>query len=215
MFPSNRSRVRFSLRTLLIVFVMVALALATIVSTWRLQRAEREVQRVREIYGVGSPNRYEMTAIGESDLQVNGADSFYLVRLDQPQNFRLQSDFYNGARQKGKQVFIDLHETDYEFALWYSAKPTGSTFHIRPLKGHPTSLTLPLKPAIGDKVYRYPMGVNSTIDSRPFLIYIFCPADLEDEPNFQWIGQDEQKLKDWCDKYQAKAAYFKFQNIVQ
>jgi len=31
---------------------------------------------------------------------------------------------------------------------------------------------------------------------------------LAEVPNFQWIGLDEQKLKAWCDEYQAHAVYF-------
>lgn len=206
---------RFSLRTLLLGFVIVGLALTTLLTTWKLQEAEREIERVWAYYGVGGPNRFEMTAIGEMGLGVKSNNSFNLVRIDAPTEVRLQVHVYDGSSQKAKQDHLELGENDFEFALWYSRKPSGRVFNVRPLKGYTTRFTLPGKPPAEEKVFRYPVGVNSTMDDLPFLIYIFCPVELADEPNFQWIGQDVEKLKSWCEKYQCKTVYFKFEKLTK
>lgn len=207
---------RFSLRTLLVVFVIVGLALATMVSTWRLQQAEREIERIRNAYGAGGPNRYRMNLVGEFGPYFSKRSNFQIIRLDEPAEYRLALNFYDGATRQGRQETVPLTEEDHEIAIWQSATQPNQQINIHSLKSLNRVFKYSLHLQRNTALFRYPNStLDGTIDDGPFLIYAFCPANSHDPPNFQWIDRDEGKLHAWCDKFKTQCVEFKFERLVK
>ena len=113
----RRQKVRYSLRTILIAFLIVELVLATVLTTWRLQQAEREIERVKAKYGVGGPNRYVMSSIGDPSGQIGDGCRSHGVRMDAPEDFALKIISYDSFT---KQVSIEskqLTKDDLVYAI--------------------------------------------------------------------------------------------------
>lgn len=62
----------------------MALSLTTVVSTWKLRQAREESQRVRKIFGVGGPNRFESSLIADPAINPHRRAGLQLIRLDHP-----------------------------------------------------------------------------------------------------------------------------------
>ena len=199
---------RFSLRTLLIVFVVVGLALATILSTWKLQRVEREVQHLYDAYGAGGPGSYRMVTVGEEGNADFG--DLRLLNVDAPQNYQVHGVYYDGATKRLQRQPIGLYDSDFQFALWHSTSSGKQEFYLQSVKNYSKVNSYMLHLPADEVVYSYPVHAQGTVSDAPFLLYVLCPAGLKDEPNFQWMDRDLEKIKAWCDKYQSKVVYFEF-----
>jgi hypothetical protein len=205
--------VRFSLRTILLAFVLVGLALATVMSALKMWEAEAESKRVRRAYGLGGPHRYRLTYLGPMASSVKDSVGIHLVRVDDPDDYVIQVFLYDRDGLKSLVETIEFPAVDLEFAIW---KTLNHTMTVESLRVPEMSWEIRSALTKEEEVYSYPYeGAEGEIKPGPFLTYFFCPPKVMNETNFQQTALDEAKLKAWCQKYQTESIRFEFIHVPQ
>jgi hypothetical protein len=204
----RKRALKFSLRTILIAFLVIGLMLGLLVSNWKVQRLETELDAVKKTFGVYEKDHFELSTLGDIRQIPHGVSGSHLIRLANPQDYVLQASFYDGTTGKIRNELIS--PLDYEFAIWYVTAAQDGFFEILSAR-RPGQLTPRAEFEAGGtrRFSANPWGHSGPITAAPILRYYFYPDDDSEGPNASEDSDlTEQKLKTLCDKYKIKCVYF-------
>jgi len=111
---------------LLLTFVVVGLMLAVLVGSIRLREAQSQNHRLMATYGVGDPQAFALSYVGDMSSPLQDRQGFHLFRLDNPADFVLRAIVYDGVTQQSQGESIKLSELDNEVGIWAPRRTTNA-----------------------------------------------------------------------------------------
>ena len=204
---------KFSLRQLAVIFIVLSLAFALGVAFTRIRRLEKEQLSLHDQIGYkrkahGNEDHFQLATLGDNVGTARTLTGTHLIRVDSHEQYSLEFTFYDGATKDTHSQLVALNEP--LIAVTYLPYPSGKTFYVQTTYMVNQQTRFEFRVGAHNTVAGFgPWGASGRITDQCILYYWFCPSETEPAgPNaFEEQRLTPDRMFALCDKYGIQTVF--------
>jgi hypothetical protein len=204
---------KFSLRQLAVIFIILSLAFALGVAFSRLRKLENEYLSLQEQIGYkrkahGAEDHFQLATLGDNVGTARTLTGTHVIRVDSHEQYSVELTFYDGATKDTHSQMVALN--DPIVAITYLPYPSQKMFYVQSTYMVRQQTRHEFHVNTHDTVAGFgPWGASGPITSECILYYWFCPSASEPTaPNaFEEQGLTPDRMFALCDRYGIQTTF--------